>query len=159
MRCARKANKLTVFAKECRNTSHFSKHGKTRWGFPLFVQIQTQSLCNGNCTICPYPVVKDNNEQGQMDERLYRKIADEAAQAKHLQSFTFMLQNEPLIDTQLCDRISYFKQRNSHTETNLVTNGMKLDSSMVERLILSGLDILIVSLNAANEETYKHINI
>jgi len=82
MRRARKALRPSGVARESGNISHFRKHGRTRWGFPLSMQVQTQSLCNGKCTICPYPVVKEKNDQGQMDERL-------------------------------CDRISYFKQRNS----------------------------------------------
>ena len=48
--------------------------------FPKYVMIQTTSSCNGGCSFCPYPEIKDELTHGVMEDWLYKKIIDECSQ-------------------------------------------------------------------------------
>ncbi len=127
--------------------------------FPLAIQIQTQSYCNGRCSMCPYPTVSRKLEQGQMEWALFQKIADEAAREPLLASFLFELHNEPLLDKRTFDCIKYIKSINPEKSCSIVTNGELLDRFSLSEIIESNLDYLTISLNAHSQEVYERINI
>jgi radical SAM protein with 4Fe4S-binding SPASM domain len=126
---------------------------------PLSLHIQTQSFCNGRCSMCPYPTVSRKLAQGQMEWALFQKIADEAAVEPQLASFLFELHNEPLLDKRTFDCIKYIKSINPKKSCSIVTNGELLDRFSLDEIIDSNLDLLIVSLNAHSQEVYERINI
>jgi len=63
--------------------------------FSLVLQIQTQSFCNGRCSICPYRIVSQKLDQGVMEWNLFAKIVHECAQHTLLPIVVFELHNEP----------------------------------------------------------------
>lgn len=127
--------------------------------FPLTLHIQTQSFCNGRCSMCPYPTVSKKLDQGQMEWELFQKIAVEAATEPLLASVLFELHNEPLIDKRALDCVSYVKSINPNKRCAIVTNGELLDRFSLNDIIQSNLDSLTVSLNAYSKEMYESINI
>lgn len=127
--------------------------------FPLSIQIQTQSFCNGRCSICPYPTVSKKLEQGKMEWELFRKIADETATELQLAKVLFELHNEPLLDKRTFDCIKYIKSINPNENCALVTNGELLDKFSLTDIIDSNLDSLMISLNAHSKEVYERVNI
>jgi radical SAM protein with 4Fe4S-binding SPASM domain len=68
---------LPLYFYPIRAYSRFLAAGKGL-DFPLALQIQTQSFCNGRCSICPYPTVCKKLAQGTMEWDLYQKIANRA---------------------------------------------------------------------------------
>lgn len=140
-----------------RSSAYFKKHS-VALPFPSTLQIQTQSLCNGQCPICPHPVLRDKQEQGIMTQELFEKIAHQAAEEPLLLKLTFMLQNEPLLDKRIFQWIKYFKSLNRRKKTILVTNGELISKFALEEIIQSQLDKLVISLNAHTEQTFGIIN-
>jgi len=69
-----------------------------------------------------------------------------------------MLQNEPLLDKRIFKFIKYFKDTGSKAIVSTVTNGTLLTPDNVSNLLDSHLDVLIVSLNANTEMTYKKLS-
>ena len=126
--------------------------------FPLRLQVQTQSSCNGSCLICPYPLVRNKFKQGVMDKDLFKKIAREAAQEPLFSSLILMLQNEPLLDKRVFEFVRYFKSLGGEKECVTVTNGERIDAFDIEEIVQSGLDRLAISLNAHSRETFELIN-
>lgn len=125
---------------------------------PVLLQVQTSSACNGRCPFCPYPVTSKSLPQGKMDWDIYRKIVDECVSFPSLRMFTPMLQNEPLLDRNICRAISYFKEKDGgKVPVFLVTNGYLLTASLIKELVDTGLDQLIISLNAHKKETYEEL--
>ena len=134
------------------------KQMKMRSAGPALVQIQTVDRCNASCVMCPYSYEEKDGPPARMDDALYEKILKEIAETGTLTGFTPMLQNEPLLDRGLADRIRLAKEilgRKMWVE--LPTNGSALTDTRIDELIDSGLDSLHISIDAATEETYRKI--
>ena len=128
--------------------------------FPQAIQLQTINACQAACVMCPYPVVKDNFTRGRMDDALFDKITDEIAQHSEVSTFIPMLQNEPFLDKRLFDKVARFKQHTGgRVAVELVTNGAFLTDENIEKMRDAELDILDVSLDALNRETYEQIRV
>ena len=126
--------------------------------FPLKLQIQTQSFCNGRCSMCPYPTLSKKLDQGQMQWELYKKIVDELAAEPLLSGVVYELHNEPLLDKRLFSWIKYFKSISKNKKCILITNGQLLDKFSLTDIKESDIDIIMVSLNAYSKETYQLVN-
>lgn len=126
--------------------------------FPFILQIQTQSFCNGRCSICPYVVVSKKLDQGTMEGNLFTKIANESAAEPVQATIVFNLHNESLLDRRIFDRVKYFKSINPDKHCRIVTNGELLDRVSSTDIIQSNLDVLVISLNAHSKQMYEGIN-
>lgn len=128
--------------------------------FPRVIQLQTINACQAACTMCPYPLFKDIHPRGRMADDLFEKVLDEIAERPEAAAFVPMLQNEPLLDKRLFERIAAVKSRSGgRIEVELVTNGALLDEEAVAQIRATGVDYLDISLDALSRETYGRIRI
>jgi len=125
---------------------------------PRVLQVQTQSFCNGRCSICPYPIVRKKLDQGAMEWDLFAKIAKELASEPLLPSVVFGLHNEPLLDKRTFDWVKYVKSITPDKHCAIVTNGELLDNFSLTDIRQSKVDTLVISLNAYSKEMYESIN-
>jgi len=137
---------------------HFKRSGKIYPFMPQSVQIQTQSFCNGRCLFCPNDDHRGSLSQGKMDWGIVKKIADEVSGWDSLKQVRLMLQNEPLLDGDFFKVVRYFKSINKNKKVDTVTNGTQIDESVVEQIIDSGLDEVVISINAIRKETYEMLH-
>lgn len=126
--------------------------------FPLKLQIQTNSSCNGRCLFCPYPKISNRLEQGVMEKALFEKISNELLFSRYPKTIEFELQNEPLLDERTFEFVKYIKTHNKRIECYLTTNGQLLNRFSVQEIQKSEIDRLIISLNAHTRETYQKIS-
>lgn len=128
--------------------------------FPRVIQLQTINACQAACTMCPYPLFKDTFPRGRMEDALFEKVLDEIAAHPEAGAFVPMLQNEPLLDRRLFERIAAVKDRTGgRIEVELVTNGALLTEQAVESIRATRVDYLDISLDALSRETYERIRI
>ena len=126
--------------------------------FPAVLQVQTINRCNGKCGMCPYPYTVHLQPREVMDDTLYTKIVDECTGEGDFHEFVPMVQNEPLLDIKLEDRIAEFKRRaQPHQSVEIVTNGTGLTLSRFEKLVQSGLDTITISLSAFTQATFEKL--
>jgi len=126
--------------------------------FPRYIQLQTINACQASCTMCPYPVYSKVFQRGRMDDALFDRVVDEIARHDEVETFVPMLQNEPLLDKRLFEKIAQVKRATGgRVRVELVTNGAFLTDETVERIRESGLDTLDVSLDAASPEVYARV--
>jgi len=120
---------------------------------PLRVMVENTNICNSNCFFCPHEKMK--RKTGFMDMELFKKIVGQCKEAKikHLVLHGF---GEPLMDKLFFERVKIAKNRGIPLVTSN-TNGMYLDKENIKKMLDSGLDEIIVSLDAATEKTYKKI--
>lgn len=123
--------------------------------FPKYLSIQTTSLCNASCVFCPYKETKDMLPNKIMDMKLYVKIIDECANYKNIDRIILYMNNEPLTDPYLIDRINYAKEKVPWASVHILTNGLSLTEEMADKLIDSKLDWIGVSFHGIKKDTIE----
>ncbi|MFC2067610.1 hypothetical protein ACFLTP_01115 [Chloroflexota bacterium] len=93
-----------------------------------------------------------------MNRDLFDEILGGLAQKRPAPTMLFSLNNKPLLDKRLLDWVKFTKDRNPKTYCVIVNNGEMLDRFSLAKMVQSGLDRLIVSLNAHTKEAYRTIN-
>src|SRR3989344_5215186 len=102
---------------------------------------------------------KPNSESGlgYMDWNLFKKIIDEASEYKPtFSSVKFNYRGETLLAKNLPEMIKYSKDKGV-LDVQFNTNGSLLTEDLARKLIDSGLDGIIFSVDGANKETYEKI--
>ena len=121
--------------------------------FPRYVSIQTTSMCNAACIFCPYASIKDLFPQKIMPMSLYAKIMDECSQHKDVTRLILYMNNEPLTDPYITERICYAKERLPWAYVHILTNGALLTDEITDKLLASKLDWIGISFHGIRKET------
>ena len=125
----------------------FFKPRKTSF-YPLTINYEINSQCNLNCIMCN----RKNfyQEDHLMDFETFRNIYDQTRPSyAALHGY-----GEPLLNKNLFKMINYAK---SHSSKTTITSNLVALQDRGEELIDSGLDLLKVSLDTTNPETYHQI--
>lgn len=127
--------------------------------FPTHVQIQTLGGCNASCGMCPMSAPKYRRMQhGRMPWELFAKIIDECARHEACRAISPYLQNEPLLDRELSEKIRLIKTRShGRLAARIVTNGNLLTSARAGELLDAGIDVISISLNARTGDVYERV--
>ncbi|EKD26235.1 MAG: hypothetical protein ACD_79C01302G0016 [uncultured bacterium] len=125
---------------------------KMMLAYPLHLEIELNNSCNLKCPMCP---VSSNlkHKIRSITFKDYKKIIDEAAKIG-TQSIRLTYLNEPLIRRDLNQFIQYAIKKNI-IDIIITTNGVLLNEKRSLELIESGLTKINISIDAANENTYK----
>ncbi len=119
---------------------------------PSWIDISITELCNRKCVFCPraesdvYP-----NQNLHFSKNLARKLASELENMNYQGGVVFCGYGEPLLHPEISKIVKSFEK--VHLE--IVTNGDRLNSEMVEMLFQNGLDFLCVSLYDGPEQIEK----
>lgn len=119
--------------------------------FPLSLEIEVTNRCNEDCVMCPRSRL--SRPFGYLSMSLLEKILEETAgRVELINLFHF---GEPLLHRQLPEMVKLCKDRDMRVL--VTTNGTLLTEQKGLQLIESGLDMLIISLDAARPDTYAAI--
>ncbi|MBN1569712.1 MAG: SPASM domain-containing protein [Acidobacteria bacterium] len=153
------SHRLTQIIKWTRSVRSYSDHTRrTRLSGPRTLHLQTTDLCNARCIMCPYTSLNKGSRGNLMDDDLYRKIIDEAHATGETKTLCFMLQNEPLLDRRLPDRVKLARKVfGDSVRIMTVTNGAPMTAEMIEELIAAGISSVSVSIDAFHESTFNRI--
>lgn len=122
-------------------------------GYAPMVHIEPTNVCNLKCEMCPRD--QQDRPEGYMDFSIYKGLVDEL-RLLNTELIYLHLFGEPTLHPRIFDMIKYAKDRN--IDVAMSTNGTTLNSSMTKSLLNSGIDILIISFDAAdNPEYYERI--
>ena len=122
------------------------------WGTPFILTVEPSSLCNLKCPQCTVGADELTRDQGLLDFETYRRLLNEIGD----NIFYLMLfnQGEPFLHLRLLDFIRLAKEKNIYV--SISTNGHFLENEGdVRQLMESGLDMLIISLDGADKQTYS----
>lgn len=120
-------------------------------GLPLELVIEVTNKCNLNCVMCLRK--KMTRKQGFINLNLYRKIIDEVS--SFLELVYLHGEGEPLMHPEIDKMIQYAKSKN--LMVGLSTNATILTKIKAESLIKSGLDYLIIAIDATTSQTYERV--
>ena len=124
--------------------------------FPLIFQIQTVDLCNGSCIMCPNSTMT-KKKQCAMTDQLYQKIIHEIATESKGRFLFLFLQNEPLLDRTIAQKIRLAKNTESNIQTYFITNGSLCTREVIRELEEADLDLIAFSVDGLSKETYEKI--
>ena len=119
--------------------------------FPNMIHIEPTNNCNIQCIMCPQPKVM-KRKKGFMAMELYKKIIDELSDTPA--EFVYLHQfGESLLHKDIFNMISYVRQKG--LQVGLSTNATLLNKENSLKLLESGLDLLVLSLDGGNDALYQ----
>lgn len=121
--------------------------------FPLFLDIESTSVCNLRCHFCSTTYNNSRIKKGFIDFRLVKKIIDEGAD-NNLYGVKFNYRGEPLLHPDIDKFVRYAKDKGL-IDVYFNTNALRLTVEMAARLIDSGLDRISISIEGFTKETYE----
>ncbi len=123
---------------------------------PRRVTIETIFGCNAHCTMCviDQPTTR---KKGIMSPELFKKIVDELVPYKeHLEMFDIFGLGEPLLDPHIFERAKYVKER-GFKNLAFSTNADLLDEEKQRKLLETGIDSVLFSVDGIDKETHEGI--
>lgn len=117
-------------------------------GRPAHLKIELTNFCNLSCPMCPHE--RMTRDVGYMRPELFRRIIDQAAPELEFAYLHHL--GESLFHPRLGELVRYGRSRGA--AMGLSTNATFLDGRKAAALLESGLDFLVVSLDAATSGTY-----
>ncbi len=128
--------------------------------FPLAIDIQTKSGCNAHCSFCPVGQ-EENKIYGTMSDDLFKKIIDEVLEFPMLHKINPYLLNDPLVDKQLPEKLTYIAQKKGQRtwpRVRITTNAGLLTEEMSYRLLHSeGLQKINFSFHSIIPDVYEQM--
>ncbi len=122
----------------------------TPWAWPTHLQIEPSNECNLRCPLCH--IVTDNKPRGYLELDGFKKIIDQVGD--YLLFLHFWGWGEPFLNKDFYSMIGYAGSKGIQIISS--TNGHFFkNTENIDRLIDSGLDVLIVALDGHNAETYE----
>lgn len=125
------------------------------WGKPYILTIEPTNQCNLKCPQCATGSGKIKRKTNHLSFTIYKKIINELSDS--LCYLVLFNQGEPFLHDELIEFIRYAKSKNIYVITS--TNGHFLTQNICEQFILAGLDAIIISLDGADEQSYKQYRI
>lgn len=134
--------------------------GRTKLkSIPPFIKLESTPLCHLSCPGC---VHSDKAFKKTLNNKMYLTEASAAAItdriADRLLGISVSYSGEPLLNKDLWQIVGHYHRQNIYTSfpTNL---SVPLSERAAERIVESGLDLMMVSLDGASKETYSRFRI
>lgn len=130
--------------------------------FPSQFIVDVTERCNLACIHCGHPSFRRSRYYGgrSLNPDLNAKLVDEVRH--HGQGVTqyirYSASGEPLLHPHLCEMLLYAVERSGVTVT-LTTNGTLMNEKRIEQLLLTGVDLIDISIDAYMPETYANIRV
>lgn len=118
-------------------------------GMPVSVSTELTNICNLHCPECSSGSGRMQREPGYMDIELFKKVIKELK--PYLYNTNLYFQGEPMLHPLFFS----FLAITSNTHTTVSTNGHFLSEENSEKIVKSGLNKLIISLDGLDQETYS----
>ncbi len=120
-------------------------------GKPAFISVEPTTLCNLRCPECFTTQPGFTRPKGNLTKETFEKIISQSAEYAFYLNLYF--QGEPFLNKDLLDFIAYAKRSGFYVAVS--TNGHFFDETNAGKLIQSGPDRLIISLDGTDAETYS----
>ena len=119
--------------------------------YPKYLVIESTNYCNFNCIMCPRKHM--TRKIGHMDFNLFKRIIDEIEGKVEFIYLHFF--GEPLLHKRIFEFIDYASGKGM--TVSFSTNASLLNEELAEKLLYSGLDLLILSIDSLSDQTYQKI--
>lgn len=125
--------------------------------FPRQLGMEVTAFCNLHCAMCDNATLK--RPKGRMPFELFRRCVDEVAELSPSTEVWLSFNGEPLLEPELLLRMLAYAKSLRLTSLNLNSNGTRLDDTLVEPLLASGLDLVVFGIDGLTSETYSRVRL
>ncbi len=127
--------------------------------YPPYLQIEPTSVCNFRCVFCYQTDLsftgKSNGFMGSMSFDVYKQIVDEIEGKIHFLSLAS--RGEPLLCKEIDRMLEYSVGKFLGLKLN--TNASVLTEPHIHAILSGGVNTLVISADAADEETYAQLRV
>ena len=121
------------------------------WGYPFQIYVDPSSRCTLRCPFCAVGTQHYPKPLKDMPLKAFQKLMDELG--PYLLVAELFVKGEPLMNKDIYDMIACCKKYRMFTR--LSSNMQFLDRARAERMVESGLDHLLASIDGATQESYE----
>ncbi len=122
---------------------------------PYNLKVEVSSLCNAKCVYCAHSKEDHGVYEGNMSIELMEKILEDSkefpSKYKVMEMFSF---GEALCNPNLPKMIAMARKAEVTEKINFTTNGLLLTKSKIDEIVEAGPDIIRISLQGLDAETY-----
>ena len=122
-------------------------------GMPVSISAELTNICNLRCPECSSGSGRMQRERGYMDLDLFKRVIEELR--PYLYNTNLYFQGEPMLHP----LFFAFLANTENIHTTVSTNGHFLSEENSEKIVRSGLNKLIISLDGIDQETYSSYRI
>lgn len=125
---------------------------------PKRLQVETVFGCNASCVMCPVDE-PTSRKKGLMGMQEFQRIVDQMApHAASMEKVDLFGIGEPLLDRLIFDKIAYAKAAGLPSIA-ISTNADLLEEDKSARLLESGVDAVIISIDGVRAQTHETIRV
>lgn len=125
---------------------------------PYNIGVDVSTYCNARCIYCAHSKKNHGVYEGNMSMELFQKVLEEVKQfpskLKCMELFGF---GEPFCNPKLEKMVAKAKSADIADKINITTNGLLFTPERIDALVNAGIDIIRVSLQGLDAETYKKV--
>ncbi len=122
-----------------------------RWGTYVSCSVEGSSVCNLSCPECPTGLKSLKRISAHFPVELYHQFLEE--KWRDLIYLNFYFQGEPFLNKQLPNMIRDAADKRIYTSVS--TNANLINEVLAEKIVLSGLNRLIISIDGTTQESYE----
>src|ERR1700761_944896 len=126
-----------------------------QWGYPISVSFEPTTSCNLRCPECPSGMRAFTRPTGMLKKDFFRQTIDDIY--KELLYLIFYFQGEPFLNPDFLEMVKYAHEKGIYTATS--TNAHYLTDEKAKRVVESGLDRLIISIDGTTQDVYKQYRV
>ncbi len=120
------------------------------WGKPYWLTVDPTNFCQLRCPFCPTGAERKVRAKAILKLEDFKKLLDQLGPT--LLHIDFMNWGEPLLNRHVFDMVAYAKKFD--IDTKMDTNFNEFNEEMAEKMVLSGLDCVSLSIDGLTQETY-----
>lgn len=126
---------------------------------PISMQVDPASLCNFKCAFCPtgdpHLIKRSGRRQTFMKLELFEKIVEDISAFKtNLKVLRLFKDGEPTLNPDFIRMVLLAKRESRIERVETTTNGSRLDVGFNERLVASGIDRVVISVEGVTADRY-----
>jgi pyruvate-formate lyase-activating enzyme len=125
--------------------------------FPKKFAVEVCADCNLQCSMCHHPQMR--RPKGVMPFELWMKCADEIAERAPQTECWFSFCGEPLLEPDLLVRMIAYGKSVGLESINLNTNGLLMTHEVAEKVLDSGVDLVVFGIDGFSRYAYESIRI
>jgi radical SAM protein with 4Fe4S-binding SPASM domain len=127
---------------------------------PFIIQLEPSGFCNLKCVFCTVndPAAQPFLKKDTMTFETFKKFTDDCKLfPEKIKILRIIGNGEPLMNKHIVDFVRYAKQSEAFEKVEITSNATLLSEKLSLDLVNAGLDILKISLEAIDDETFKEV--